>query len=168
MNKLFVLTLATAASAVFLAQPLLSQNIVVTPQISQQEFVEKVSRDLNRQLKAASRVETVPNGEGISIVRFTRDSQGDAANVKIYRASGKGGFDRIAMRAVKRLRSLDTLPAGAGSGQVYQANIIFAETWWDAEDLKQQLAAEEATRLASSPSERQVFAFGSAGSRPKS
>lgn len=168
MYKLISLTLATAASAAFLAQPLLSQNIIVTPQISHQEFVEKVSQDLNRQLRAAAQMDTVPDGEGISIVRFTRDSEGDAANVKIYRASGKGGFDRIAKRAVNRLRSLDSLPAGAGSDQVYQANVIFAETWWDAEDLEQQLAAEEATRLASSPTERQVFAFGSAGSRPKS
>lgn len=168
MNRIIALALAAAASAAMLAQPALSQNIIVTPEVSHQEFVEKVSRDLNLQLETASRVQTVPSGGGISIVRFTRDSEGDAADVKIYRASGKAGFDQIAMRAVKRLHSLDSVPAGVGSAQIYQANIIFAETRWDAEDLEEQLAAEEVTRIASSPSEREVFAFGSAGSRPKS
>lgn len=168
MYKVIALALATAASAAMLAQPVFSQNIVVTPDVQHQEFVEKVSRDLDRQLRVAARSEDAPNGEGISIVRFTRASDGDAENVKLYRASGKRGFDRIAMRAVTRLRSLDSTPAGIEQDQVYQANIIFAEDIRDVDQLKQQLAAEESARMASSLSERKVFAFGSAATRPTS
>ncbi len=168
MNKIFALALATAASAAVLAQPLLSQNIVVTPSVTHHEFVEKVSRDLDRQLSTVARLENAPNGEGISIVRFTRASDGDVENVKLYRASGKRGFDRVAMRAVSRLRSLDSVPAGVGRDQVYQANIIFAENVRDAGDLNRQLAAEEAARIASSPAERRILALGSAAPRPTS
>lgn len=160
MKRIFALALASAASVVMLAQPVLSQTIVVTPEVSHQEFVERVSRDLDRQLLAASRYRNAPSGEAISIVRFTRDNDGRASNVKLYRASRKHGFDRIAMRAVSRLRSLDNLPDGVGPDQLYQANIIFADTAWEAYDLRQQLAAEEAARIASSPSEKKVFAFG--------
>lgn len=168
MYKLFALALATAASATMLAQPVFSQNIVVTPDVQHQEFVEKVSRDLDRQLRVAARLENAPNGEGISIVRFSRASDGVADNVKLYRASGKRGFDRIAMKAVSRLRSLDRAPDGVGQNQVYQANIIFAEDGRGADELRQQLAAEEAARIASGPSEGTVLAFGSAATRPTS
>lgn len=168
MYKILALALATAVSAALLAEPVLSQNIVVTPDTQNREFVETVSRDLDRQLSVAARLGDAPNGEGISIVRFTRDNDGDAANVKLYRASGKRGFDRIAMKAVSRLRSLDSAPPSVDRDQMYQANIIFAENRWGADRLRQQLAAEEAARLASGPSERMVLAFGSAGTRPTS
>jgi TonB family protein len=168
MYKILALALATAASAALLAEPVLGQNIVVTPDSTQQEYVEKVSRDLGRQLSVAARLGDAPNGEGISIVRFTRDADGDAANVKLYRASGKRGFDRIAMKAVSRLRTLDSAPSSIGHDQQYQANIIFAENGWDVARLEEQLAKEESARMASRPSERTVLAFGSAATRPTS
>lgn len=162
MNKIIAFFLASAAAVAMLAQPVFSQSIVVTPDVSRQEFVERVSRDLDRQLLAVSRYRNAPRGEAVSIVRFTRDNDGHPADVTIFRASGKRGFDRIAMRAVSRLHSLDRLPEGVGRNQLYQANIIFAETGWKADELRQELAAEEAARIASSPSEGEVFAFGSA------
>lgn len=160
MYKVFALVLATASSAATFAQPASSQSIVVTSEVHHREFVERVSRDLDRQLAAAARVRNAPSGEGISIIRFTRSSKGEVEGIKIYRASGKGAFDQIAMRAVSRLRSLESAPADVHQDQVYQANIIFAETPRDAEDLKVQLAAEESVRVASELSERKVIAFG--------
>lgn len=168
MYKILALALATAVSAALLAEPVFSQNIVVTPEVTHQEFVEKVSRDLDRQLDRTDVFGFQPNGEGISIVRFTRASDGSVSNVKLYRKSGKRAFDQISMKAVSRLRSLDALPSGVGPDQVYQANIIFAEDSWGVRDLEQKLAGEEAARRASAPSERKVFAFGSAASRPTS
>lgn len=169
MYKILTLALATTVSAALLAEPVLSQNIVVRPDVSHQEFVEKVTRDLDRQLERGRVFDFFqPSGEGISIVRFTRASDGSVSNVKIYRESGKRAFDRIAMRAVSRLRSLETLPAGVRPDQLYQANIIFAEDGWGIHDLEQQLAAEESARRASNLSERKVFAFGSAASHPTS
>ncbi|MXO47607.1 TonB family protein [Erythrobacter vulgaris] len=168
MYKILALALATTVSAALLAEPVLSQSIVVTPDVSHQEFVEKVTRDLDRQLDRTNVFASQPSGEGISIVRFTRASDGSVSNVKIYRESGKRAFDRIAMRAVSRLRSLETLPAGVRPDQLYQANIIFAEDGWGIHDMEQQLAAEESARRASNLSERKVFAFGSAASHPTS
>ena len=170
MNKLFALSLAAATSAVFLAQPVMSEdstNIVVTPAASHTQFFESVSRDLDRQLNRPSAVDRHVYGDGITIVRFTR-SGGKTDDVTIYRASGKRSLDRVAMRAVGRLRSLDNAPAGIGPDQVYQANIIFASDDRTAKKLGEQLAQEEAARLASGPEERTILAFGSAAASPSS
>ena len=168
MYKILALALATTVSAALLAEPVLSQNIVVTPDVSHQEFVEKVTRDLDRQLDRTNDFGYQPSGEGIVIVRFTRANDGSVSDVRLYRKSGKRAFDRISLKAVSRLRSLVSLPAGLGPDQIYQANIIFAEDGWGIYQLEQQLAADEKARRASSPLERKVFAFGSAGSHPTS
>ena len=166
MNKAIILTLATACSALLLAEPLSSQSIVVTPEVSREAFVERVSQDLDKQLERAARLNE-PHGNGIAIVRFTRDAEGGADDVRIYRASGKFGIDRIAMRAVNRLDSLDRVPAGTPRNQVYQANIIFARSKQELARLAGQLAAEEAARLAQGE-DAHVFAFGSVAAPPSS
>ena len=166
MNKVFTLALATACSALMLAEPVSSQSIVVTPEVSHQTFVEKVSEDLDRQLERAARWNE-PYGNGIAIVRFTRDAQGEPDDVQIYRKSGKYGLDRIAVRAVKGLETLDRVPAGTMDDQVYQANIIFATTDRNHARLADQLGAEEAARLAQG-NDRNVFAFGAVTARPTS
>lgn len=168
MNKLIPLSLAAATTAALLAQPVLSQNIVVTPSISHTQFVEKVSEDLDKQLGRASRYPSLPFGEGITIVRFTRDGSGDADNVQVYRRSGINNLDRIATRAVRNLRSLDSVPAGVGPQQVYQANIIFASDEEELAELRATLNREEASRMARGGAERSVLAFGSASTRPSS
>lgn len=172
MYKIVTLSLALAASAVLLAEPITAgaeePSIVVTPEKSHAQFVATVSRDLDNQLKAASRYPYLPSGEGIAKVRFTRTADGDPENVTIYRESGVRTLDRIAHRAVSNLRSLDGVPADIGPDQVYQANIIFASSPDRAEELQDELMAEETARFASDPSERRVFAFGSAAARPSS
>ena len=168
MNKLFALTLATTASAVFLAQPVLSQeNIVVMPSISEEAFVEKVSRDLDHQLRHAARNGDL-NGEGITIVRFTRDASGEPTDLSVYRKSGKATLDRVALRAVGRLDSLSAVPGNVEGDQVYQANIIFASDWTGFRRLARQLEAEETARIAGSQDEARVFALGMTASRPRS
>lgn len=166
MNKAIILTFATACSALLLAEPLSSQSIVVTPEVSQEAFVKKVSGDLNFQLGRAARWNEA-NTNGITIVRFTRDAQGEADNVRIYRKSGKYGLDRTAMRAVKRLESLDRVPIGTSEDQVYQANIVFASNERNMARLTDKLAGEEAARLARGE-DTHVFAFGSVAVPPSS
>lgn len=170
MNKLLISTLAAAASAVVLAQPVLSQtdNIVVTSgSIDEAAFVAKVSQDLDRQLRSASFFDDHA-GEGITSVRFTRDENGEPADVTLHRASGTRSLDRIAMRAVSRLRSLDVVPRTVGADQVYQANIIFAGTESSYRKLNNRLAAEETARIAAGTDKVPVLAFGSASSQPQS
>ncbi len=167
MNKLYTLTLATACAAAMLAQPVLSQSIVVSPEVSEQQFVESVSKDLNTKLRQASRWNE-PVGEGITIVRFTRASDGEPDNVRLYRRSGKHNLDRTAMRAVRRLDSLDAVPRGVGRDQIYQANIIFANDGYGFAKLQEQLDAEETARMAAEGGTGKVLAFGIVADGPSS
>ncbi|QZD93935.1 energy transducer TonB [Qipengyuania gelatinilytica] len=159
MNKLFAISLATAVSAAILAVPATSQ-IVVTPSVPVEQAVKKVSRDFDRQINRIADRSNVHTGNGIAIVRFERDEEGDPANARIYRASGDKRIDRVSVRAVSGLRSLDTFPTALGEDQVFQANIIFADNRRSMEELTQELAALEEARLARGPEEREVIALG--------
>lgn len=160
MNKVFAFSLATALSAAVLAVPASSQ-IVVTPAAEIDAMVEKVSRDLDRQLAKAADFRGVGSGNGIAIVRFQTDENGTPENLSIYRKSGTGVLDRVALNAVHNLRTLDSAPSSLSDDQVYQANIIFADNRRSQDQLTEQLAEEEAARLASSPAERHILALGS-------
>ena len=166
MNKLLILTIASACSAALLAGPVSSKPITVTPEVSRAAFVEKVSKDLDRQLEIASRWYE-PYGDGIAIVRFTRDADGEPANIKLYRKSGNSSLDRTAMGAVDRLDLREGAPTESRSDQLYQANIIFARSERVHAKLAKKLASEEAVRLAKGES-GQVLAFGVAATRPSS
>lgn len=172
MNKLFALSLATAISVSVLAIPLSSKeapsSIVVMPVPSQEVFVERVSEDLERQLNRNTGIRNDVSGEGIAIVRFVRDTEGSPAEIRMMRRTGNSGLDRLAIQAVRRLSTLEAVPEGVGPGQIFQANIVFANTDHDFAKLSDQLAREEAARIAASPEEHAVFAFGSAPSRPTS
>lgn len=168
MNKLFSLTFATALSAAVLAAPLMAQSIVVTPNPTYDVFVERVTDDLERQINRSAGAAGLPDVSGITIVRFQRGEDGKPHKLSVTRKSGDRKLDRFAMRSVQRLSSLGAVPIGVEDDQIYQANIIFARSTKDGDRLSARLAQEEAARIASSPAERQVFAFGSAPSRPTS
>lgn len=159
MNKLFAISLATAVSAAVLAVPATSQ-IVVKPSVPVEQAVKKVSRDLDRQLDRIADRANVHTGNGIAIVRFERDEEGDPTNARIYRASGDKRIDRVSVRAVSGLRSLDDFPNSLNEDQVFQANIIFADNRRSMEELTEELAALEEERLARGPEEREVIALG--------
>ncbi|MBX7532769.1 hypothetical protein K3165_07530 [Qipengyuania sp. 1XM1-15A] len=159
MNKLFAISLATAVSAAVLAVPATSQ-IVVKPSASVEQAVKKVSRDLDRQLNRIADRSNVHSGNAIAIVRFERDEEGDPTNARIYRASGDKRIDRVSVRAVSGLRSLDDFPMGLEEDQVFQANIIFADNRRSYEELSEELAEFEEARLAKGPEEREVIALG--------
>ncbi|MBY6127549.1 TonB family protein [Qipengyuania aquimaris] len=160
MSKILAISLATAVSAAVLAVPAASQ-IVVTPASEVEKMVKKVSRDLDRQLDRSADFRGLSGGNGITIVRFQTDEEGAPENVRIYRESGDGRLDRVAVHAVRNLRTLDEAPASIADDQVYQANIVFADNAWSMKKLNQQLAEEEAARIASSPAERLILALGS-------
>ncbi|MBX7458543.1 energy transducer TonB [Qipengyuania sp. 1NDH17] len=167
MTKILTLLLALVCSAAMLAEPLSSQSIVVTPENARAQFVERVSQDLDHQLLRASRWGD-DYGEGIAVVRFTRGADGEPENVRLYRKTGTYGLDRTAVRAVNRLDSIKTVPAGIADDQVYQANIIFANNDRSLVRLSDKLDAEEAARLAMGGNERRVLAFGYVALTPAS
>lgn len=170
MNKFAVLTLASLLSATVLAGPVLSQGnpeIVVTSGRSTADLVAAVSADLDRQLFRVARGQRQELDDGIAVVRFECASDGTPDKVALIRRSGDADTDKVAIEAVERLASLHPLPAGVSDRQLFQANIIFADTWRQRDKLSRQLAREESARIASSGEERAVFAI-NAGSRIRS
>lgn len=168
MNKFIALSMAGIASAVFLATPALSQNIIVQPGPERAAFVAKVSQDLDRQLENVVTFRHMDQGEGIAIVRFESDAAGEPTNLQVYRKSGSYARDRQAVRAVKGLSGLSAIPGGLARNQVFQANIIFADDRRSHGQLADTLAKEEAKRLARGDDERHVLAFGVAPDRSSS
>jgi len=152
-----------AGAMLAISVPATSQDIVVSADTA---AAEAVSRDLDRKLATADSPRPQQLGEGVAIVRFERGADGLPANVEIYRRSGNFAVDRLARRAVSRLGRSAPLPETGIAGQIYQANIIVANSVKSHSELADELAKMEQIRLAN-PRERSVFAF-AAGSRKAS
>lgn len=152
------LALAFGASA----SPALSgpREIVV----SSDSAIAEVSQDLARQLDLTARQMRETHGDGYAIVRFERGEDGRPENVTFYRRSGSSSVDRLARTAVRRLGGGDGLPDTGVANQMYQANIVLANSEESARDLTVALLRAEKQRLASSAAERTVLAL-SAGAR---
>ncbi|MFA6031510.1 MAG: TonB family protein [Myxococcota bacterium] len=159
MNKLAITALSAAATALVLAVPVASQEIVVSLR-SNSSYVAEVSKDLDARL-AGLYFDPHWDVHGIAKVRFQVGPDGRAINVVTYEGSGNGRLDAAARHVVHRLTSLAPMPVGIGSAQVIQANIIVADSQWQMARLTRKLARDEAARIASSPRERAVLALAS-------
>lgn len=158
--KLPFTALAGALLAVAVAAPATSQGIVVSAETS---TLDLVSRDLDRQLLRTEWPRRQATGEGLAMVRFHRGADGRPTDVTLYRKSGRHDVDRLALRAVSGLGRNAALPVTGGAGQVFQANIILANSDSAHAALADDLVRLEQARLAD-PRERSVLAFGT-GSR---
>ncbi|WP_370031664.1 energy transducer TonB family protein [Qipengyuania mesophila] len=147
---------ALAAALSLTAVPATSQEIVVSADAA---ALDLVSRDLDRNLLRAEWPRASTTGEGLVMVRFHRGADGRPEEVTLYRASGRHDVDRLALRAVAALGRSAPLPAFGGAGQVYQANVILANSGQAHASLQGQLTRLEQARLAD-PRERSVLAFG--------
>jgi TonB family protein len=150
--------IALAGALLVTGVPAASQDIVVS---AENAAVDSISRDLSRNLVRADWPRPQPTGEGITMVRFQRGADGRPTDVTIYRRSGQRSVDRRALEAVTRLGRGTPLPAIGTPNQIFQANIILANSHEAFADLSSQLVKLEQARLAD-PRERTVFAFGSA------
>ena len=148
---------ALAGALLVTTAPATSQGIVVSAETA---AVDRVSRDLDRNLLRAEGFRRQPTGEGLAMVRFYRGADGLPADVTLYRGSGRRDVDRIALRAVSRLGRAVPLPDAGGDGQIFQANIILANSHRAHAALASEMVRLEQARLAD-PRERSVFAFGS-------
>ncbi|MBO6527505.1 energy transducer TonB [Erythrobacter sp.] len=148
--------IALAGALLMTAVPATSQDIIVSAE--EAAAVELISRELDRNLVHADWPRQQARGEGLAMVRFQRDAGGRAVDVEFYRRSGSSSVDRLARRAVKRLGRNAPLPALGGADQIFQANIIVANSEQAFSDFASKLAKLEKTRL-SDPRERRVFAF---------
>ena len=162
-------TLIHAAAAVALAATALTpaiaedaqDEIIVSPSKALENWRSDVSRDLSRHLDLADRWGKFNPDAGIVQVRFTLDENGRPTAMETYRSSGSVSTDRAAMWAVARLNHLDDAPVRVTSGTTFQANIIFAESPAQHDELASKLAWIERKRLAANTAEADVIALGS-------
>ncbi len=173
MFKSIVLLLALAASAAVLAVPLAplasaAPGIVVTGR-PMDVFTRDVTRDLQTQI-ARTHLPYRFDRSGMVSVRFHATPTGGTRDLTIYRSSGTNVLDRTAQRAVLRLSSLAPLPSGIRENNVFQANIVFANSEREGDRLQRRFQQLEAERLRTAGTQgRAVLTFGAtsaAASRP--
>ena len=152
----FTLALAIAASAVPAASK--SDPIVV----SGETVGASLSRDLDRQIDAATRFARNSHGDGYAVLNFQRGEDGRPTNITFQRRSGVFSVDRLARTAVRRLGSDRGLPDTGLANQQFQANIVLATSQRSYDVLAADLARSERRRLASSSSDRKVIAIAGA------
>jgi hypothetical protein len=68
--------------------------------------------------------------------------------VKLLHRSGDVRLDRAAISAIQRIKTLHPLPAGIGTAQLFQANIVFA---YDERDLARNATAFRSASAHSAP-----------------
>ncbi|MXO86640.1 TonB family protein [Altererythrobacter aurantiacus] len=160
-----VLTAATISAIALIATPLAAQNvqvgepIVVSSNMTLDQWAEIVSQDLAEQLDRMSTLPLRDQPNGVVQVRFTCDEDGKPANIAVYRSSGEHGIERLGKRAVKRLKALHPMPEVAKNGQPFLANIVFADSYEQERELFAKLADMETERLASNGEARTYIAL---------
>ena len=156
-----ILTAVITASLAILPTGLSAEkpDIVVSSGRSIDNFVEDVATDINRELNRKSYRMRAIQGTGVAQVLFESSPYGEPINLKMYRHARDEGVNRLARRAVSRIRSLHPLPQGVDQDQLYLANIIIANDAREYDQLSRDLNQREAQRIASAKGDRKVFAF---------
>ncbi|MDZ4308530.1 hypothetical protein [Allopontixanthobacter sp.] len=156
--------LASVAIAASLALPLSAiqaqkADIVVSSNRSIERFAEDISRDLDRHLQSPTPLRSQVQESGVAQVLFQCGPDGKPANITMYRGASSLAVNRLAKRAVSKIKVLHPLPSGLSEDQLYLANIIIANSPVQHAQLSRQLQKREAQRLASGKDLRKIFAF---------
>lgn len=159
MNTYTKIALAPAlafAAALPLTSPALAggghEDIVVTSRADFQQWRADATRTLNQALKQnpAERRASSSASSGIVQVTFEMGADGKPANIELYSSTANWAAESSARYAVKRLGDLSDVPVSNPQGARFLANIIFADTIEERDDLARDLARSEAGRLVSS------------------
>jgi len=166
-------TALAAASALAFAVPVAAstnapqtEDIFVTPAKDKasnkmDSWRQSATRDLNRNLERAERFRSAGRAEGIVQMRFTLDKKGAPVNMYTQSNSAGSSAEKVAKRALRRMRSFDDAPVADAKGRTFQANIIFATSVRQKEQLAAKLGHMESSRLASSGGAGAVIVLGS-------
>lgn len=134
-------------------------DTVVIGERSLDNFVSDVNKDLDRGLNR-SRPRAQPIiGTGIVQVLFECGPDGKPTNISYYRKDNNRDVNRLAVRAVSKIRTMHPLPSGLSAGQQYMANIIIAHDRFEYEGLSKELNRSEQLRIAAAKGSNKVFAF---------
>lgn len=122
--------LACLAGVVLCApSPLFAKNDVVvaaTPSVAQ--WTKAVTRSLESHIRYPAYYWLNPRREGAVRVSFSCSEDGKPAHLVLVKSSGMQAFDRAALSAVSRIKTLHPLPATFRHDQRYGAIVIFAES----------------------------------------
>lgn len=159
MKKILFVAIAASLALTPTGMQAQTNDIVVSSNRSVNNFVESVSRDLDRSLNRFSRSTFNQTGTGVAQVLFECGPDGKPTNIKMYSRAGDVGVNRQARRAVANIRSLHPLPRGIDQDQLYLANIIIASDARQFDELSEELNERETNRIAAAKGDRKIFAF---------
>ncbi len=156
-----ILLVAIAASLALTPTGMQAQtdDIVVSSNRTVNNFVDAVSRDLDRSLNRFSRSSANQTGTGVAQILFECGPDGKPTNIKMYNGAGDIGVNRQARKAVANIRSLHPLPQGLTNDQLFLANIIIAKDSRQFDELSEELNERETNRIAAAKGDRKIFAF---------
>ena len=124
--------------------------IEVNSKTEMKQWKSDVSRQLDRSLERFSRNGATAADAGIVQIAFKLDDEGRPAKLKVRSNSADWRAERMAMRAVKKLNRLADAPVSDALERRFLANIIFADTRAQYDELSRNLAQSERARIASS------------------
>ena len=135
-------------------------QIEVTSERDMKQWKKTVSRQLDRALAPRPGNRALQPQSGIVQIAFEVDAQGKPENLKLKTNSANKSAARLAMQAVKRINNMDEAPLSDVSEARFLANIIFADTYAEREELSRTLEKSERARLASGNAEDEVIVLG--------
>lgn len=124
----YALVAAIAACALLPGTSVAQQNEGITiegRQSTVNKWKQNISRDLEQGLRQPLGAQReIPSG-AVSVA-FQCSEDGKPVGIAVIQKSGSRRLDRLAVRAVTRIRSLHPLPDGITAGRPFQANIAVA------------------------------------------
>lgn len=108
------------------------------------QWADRLSRDLSRSMAYMPRWTSEVAPEGVVGVRFECSESGAPAKIALVRNSGDVRLDRMALRAVRRLKTMHPLPAAFGHDQRYMAMLVYANSEGEAARLTKRALTETA------------------------
>ncbi len=159
MKNILLVAIATSFALSPIGIQAQNDDIVVSSSRSIDRFVQDVSRDLDRELNRPMMRSNPVTGTGLAQVLFEAGPDGKPTNIKMYHRAGDVAVDRLARRAVAKIRSLQPLPRGVEQDQLYLANIIIASDTREFDELSEELNERETNRIAAAKGDRKIFAF---------
>ncbi|MEM7779490.1 MAG: hypothetical protein AAF697_03750 [Pseudomonadota bacterium] len=104
------------------------EQIVVTSQAAMEQWQANATRTLNSSLARPANARSASTGAGIVQVRFDMGVDGRPANIEIAHSSANRVAEHNARRAVRRLGDISDVPVTNADNAQFLANIIFAKT----------------------------------------
>jgi len=155
---------ASLAATSLVSMPSFAEDSIVvkSQKISVPKWIRKISNKLDDSLEQAmthSDARLIKKNGGFVAVSFNCDDNGRPIGTQVSRPSGDRALDRVALRAVNGLATLQPMPASFTANQRFRANIIVAEDSYQRDRLFKVMRKEEARRLRAEGPESKEFAL---------